>query len=745
MVGDTRKDVMPALELDRVLLRTKLSAPRPPAEFASRRDVIDRARTSGAGIVGISAPAGYGKTTLLAEWAATETRPVAWVSLDRFDDDPAALLALIATALSPVVPEMAAIVPEMGGMNLGPLARSAPLLASTMTNAPTPFVLLVDDLHEVDSPACQDVLEVALSGVPAGSQAVLAGRHEQAHLVRRRAEGQTWEVGAADLRADVAAARVIFETVGVSRTDAELGALVERSEGWLVGLVLAAMVARDGGPGASIAGDDRFVADYLYRECVRSLSEDAQRFLRRTSILEQMSGAVCDAVLERSDSTAMLRELEAAGLFLVPLDHRRGWYRYHGLFREFLRAELDRTEAALAGDLDRRAAGWYERNGLPARAIEHLLAAGDRSRAVHLVAERSLPTYQAGQVTVVNRWLTELGEHAVSSYPPLAVLAAWEAVLTGRTADAERWADVVERASYDAMPADDQPEFESARAMLRSAMLADGPDRAAADAEFAVETEPVWSPWRDQALHLAGVAGLLTDRTAHAASAFAEALEQATSMGNADSVVLSAPELALMALDKGREEESERWSAVALEAIDAHHMDGYPTAALAQAVGARLAMRRGHDETADRLLARAMRARVGCTYVLPYLAVKVRLQLAMAYRELDQRTTAMHLLREIEDVLAHRPRMGRLVDEVAEFRRRSEGSAGASGGTPLTPAELRLLPYLQTHLTLAEIGRRLFISRNTVSSEVGSIYRKLRVTTRGDAVARAVSLGLLGA
>ncbi|GAA1058973.1 LuxR C-terminal-related transcriptional regulator [Agromyces bracchium] len=745
MVGDTRKSVVPALELDQVLLDTKLSAPEPPAGFASRLDLIERARASGARVVGVSAPAGYGKTTLLIEWAATESRPVAWVALDRFDDDPSALLALVATAYARIFPDDRAIVDEMGGMSVGPLGRSAPLLASTMSKAPVPFVILIDDLHEVDSAACQDVLEVALAGVPAGSQVVIAGRHEQAHLARRRAEGLTWEIGANELRADVAAARIIFGMLGVERSKSELDAIVQRSEGWPVGLVLAAMIARDGEAGASIAGDDRFVADYLYRECLRSLPTESQAFLRRTAILEQMSGAVCDAVLERSDSNALLRELEAMGLFLVPLDRQRGWFRYHGLFREFLLAELERTESGSAAELHRRAADWYQQHGLPARAIEHLLAAGDRARSVHLVAELSLPTYQAGQVTIVNRWLAELGEDAVATYPPLAVLAAWEAVLTGRPADAERWAHVVERSSHDGEPTDDQPGFDSARAMLRAAMLADGADRAADDAEFAAAREPAWSPWRDQALHLAGMTRLLTGRAEEARQAFAAAIEQATGFDNADSIALSAPELALIALGEDRWEEAQRHSSVALDTIAAHHMEGYPTAALALAVGARLALRRGDEEAAERLVARAMRARVGCTYVLPYLAVKVRLQLATAYAERGQRTAAMHLLREIDEVLAVRPRMGRLVDDVADFRRRADATPRAAGGTPLTPAELRLLPYLQTHLTLSEIGRRLFISRNTVSSEVGSIYRKLRVTTRGEAVERAITLGLLGA
>ncbi len=175
-------------------------------------------------------------------------------------------------------------------------------------------------------------------------------------------------------------------------------------------------------------------------------------------------------------------------------------------------------------------------------------------------------------------------------------------------------------------------------------------------------------------------------------------------------------------------------------------MHDYVTSVLAFALAARLAVHRGDLKEADRQLTQAMRARPSCTFVLPWLAVRVRLQLAKVHRTIGDLATARHLLQEIDDVLLHRPALGTLVDEVAEFRRLVTASTpeGAVGGTPLTPAELRLLPYLQTHLTIREIGERLFVSRNTVSTEVGSIYRKLGVSSRGDAVAQAMKIGLLG-
>ena len=744
MVDENRGSVSASPALDRELLDAKFSPPPRRPGLASRRALIERAAGSGARVVAVTAPAGYGKTTLLAEWASTDARPVGWVSLDRFDDDPAALLTLLAMAFARVFPDGAEVVGEMRGQGSASLGRSAPLLASALSRATAPFLLVVDDLQEADSPACQDVLEVVLAGVPDGSQVVLAGRHEQSHLSRRRVEGQAFEIGVDELRADVAAARVIFADAGVEVSEPELGALVARSEGWPTGLFLAALLARDGGE-PSVTGDDRFVADYLYRECVRNLPEASQRFLRRSAILEQLSGPVCDAVLERSDSSVLLRELEAHGLFLVPLDHRRGWYRYHALFREFLLSELEASESGSVARLHVAAAAWYEEHGLAAQAIEHLLAAGDRTRAARLVAALARPTYLAGQVPVVTRWLTELGDDAIRAYPPLAILACWSAVLTGAPAEAERWAAMIERVRYDDEGVGDLPAFESARAMLRAAMYAHGRERATADAALAVATEPPWSPWRDLALYLAGEVSLLNGEVDAARSSFQEAAALAEQVGITDAVLLSEAQLAILGAREQGWSQAERHVAAALDAIGAAHMEGYPTTALALAVGASVAVDRGDRAAAERLLARGMRARVGCTHAMPFVSMRVRLQLAVAATALGDGVTTNHLLRELDDLLDLRPDVGALADEIAAFKRQVHARPAVTGSTPLTPAELRLLPYLQTHLTLSEIGRRLFISRNTVSSEVGSIYRKLHVTTRSEAVERAVALGLLGA
>ena len=196
---------------------------------------------------------------------------------------------------------------------------------------------MLDDVHVLQSPDCHDVLGVVISGIPADSQVVATSRSEQVHLTRLRVSGETVEFSAGDLALDSEGAAQIFSEAQVSVTGEQAAAVTERTEGWPVGLYLAAVIARDGnGEALSISGDDRYVADYLYRESMLPLPEDVQRFLRRTAVLDQLWAPLCDAILEESGGHARLRGLEATSLFLVPLDRRRGWYRYHALFREFL-------------------------------------------------------------------------------------------------------------------------------------------------------------------------------------------------------------------------------------------------------------------------------------------------------------------------------------------------------------------------------------------------------------------------
>jgi LuxR family maltose regulon positive regulatory protein len=736
-------------EPDRSLLEAKFAIPEPHPGGVSRAELIEAARTSERRVIGVSAPAGYGKSTLLAQWARSEPRPVAWVSLDRLDDDPAALLTLLATAHARISSGSGDLVTDMGGgRGESILGRAAPRLASAFRTSPSPFVLMLDDLHELRSPDCHDVLGVVVAGIPRGSQFVAASRSEEPHVSQHRVTGDAWEIGASDLAFDAAGAEQIFSEAHVDLTREEALVVTDRTEGWPAGLYLAALIARhNGGAVSRVSGDDRYLADYLYRESLMHLSEDTQRFLRRTAVLDQLSGPLCDALTGEAGATQQLRDLEDTNMFLIPLDRRREWYRYHALFREFLLAELERVEPDVIMKLHLRAADWYESNGSAVTALEHLLHTTERDRSVRLMTELTLATYEAGQISTVQRWLSTVGDAAVEAHPPLAVLAGWITTLSAQTAEAQRWASIIDATSYDLTPEDGTASFDSARAMLRSIMCPAGPQQAMTDATLAVTEEPPWSPWRDQALALSAEAHLLVGEVQQAVALFEESSAKAATTGDTDATILSESELALLAMDRGRWAEAVEHEDRALAAIEGTRMHDYATSVLAFAGAARLAVHRGDLEEANRRLTQAMRARPSLTFMVPYLAVRLRLHLAKVYFAMADASTARHLLREIDDIMLRRPALGALAEEVSEFRDllASDAQVEGTGGPPLTSAELRLLPYLQTHLTLREIGERLFVSRNTVSSEVSSIYRKLGVSSRGAAVEQATTIGLLGA
>jgi LuxR family transcriptional regulator, maltose regulon positive regulatory protein len=736
----------PAPDLAQYLLDAKVTVPPTRPGAVSRANLISAARSSEFRFVWVTAPAGYGKTTFLAEWAEAEDRRVAWLSLDHLDDDPAVLLYSLASAYDRAGLGSADLIAEMRGPRGSVLGRAAPRLVAEFSASSYPFVLMLDDLQELHSPASEDVLGVVISGIPEGSQLAVASRSEEYHLPRLRARGEALEFGPADLAVDAAGAQQIFSNAQVSISPQQAATVTERTEGWPTGIYLAALIARktrDQDP--AVTGDDRYVADYLYREVLIRQSQELQEFLRRTAVLEQLSGPLCDALLGSSTAAGSLRRLEHCCLFLIPLDRRREWYRYHPLFREFLLGELRQTEPDALRTLHQRAADWYESNGSPELALEHLLHTDDRDRSMRAATALTLPMYGAGQMATSQRWYRAIGDEHIARYPPLAVMRCYEAVLTGDAAGAERWAAIVDAASFDGVPPDGSASFESARAMLRAVMCAKGPEAMMADAAYALSQEPAWSQWRAEALWSLGEANLIAGQPEMARELLAEASAAADTC-KPDTLVVCESELALLDMDRGAWNEAAARLERALETTDKWRLDDYVTSLLASAGAARLSVHRGELQEARNELARAMRARPSASAAFPIIAVRLRLQLAKVYASIAEPATARQLLREIDDILLQRPALGTLAEEVEDFRRVLESGdhAGATGRPPLTPAELRLLPYLQTHLTADRIAERLFLSSHTVKTQVKSIYRKLDVASRDDAVQKAKAVGLLG-
>ena len=737
----------PALpDIGQVPLDPKYAVPRPRPGTVSRGDLVAAARSAACRLVAVTAPAGYGKSAFLAEWAAREDRPVAWVSLDRFDDEPATLLTSLASACGRAGLGDPDRCLDPRDQHLPALTRAA-RLAAALRAGTAPFVFMLDDLQELRTPACRDVLGLLLAAIPPGSQLAAASRDEQPELPRLRAAADALEVGPADLTLDADGARQVFAAARVSLDPEQAAAVTKRTEGWPAGLYLAALIARESpGRATGLTGEDRYVADYLYREALVRQPQAIQRFLRRTAVLDRLCAPLCAAVLRSPAAGAQLRQVEGHSLFLTPLDREREWFRYHPLFREFLLGELRRTEPGLVATLHERAAGWHETRDAPAPAVEHLLQAGDQDRAARLVTRLARPTWMAGHLTTVRRWYQAVGDAVSAQHPPLAALRCWEGLLTGDPAGALRWADVVEEASFDDVPGDGAASFASARAMLRAALCADGPEAMTADAAFAAAREPAWSPWRDTALWLLAEAHLLAGDAGQARPLLTEASALAATFGNVAAIPVCEAQLALLDMDRARWPDAAARLDRALAAIEEGGLHDYPGSLLALAAAARLAVHHGDQKQARARLAQALRGRAVASYLLPHLAVRLRLQLARVCHTLADPETTQTLVGEIDGILSRRPALGALAAETGQFRALVAAGAGAgtAGTAALTPAELRLLPYLQTHLTADMIAKELFISSHTVKTEVKAIYRKLGVSCRNDAVRTATSLGLLG-
>ena len=441
------------------LLETKLYVPKARPGLVGRPRLLDRlSRGAESKLTLISAPAGFGKTTLLAEWLAAgppAERSVAWLSLDPGDNQPVAFWTYLIGALRTVAPGIGASALTLLGGSPQPQIES---VLSTLLNElgalATGIVVVLDDDHVVDAPEVQAGMAFLLDHLPPQVHLVIATRADPAlPLARLRARGELVEIRAADLRfTSGEAATYLNEVMGLDLAAADIDALEGRTEGWIAALQLAAlsMQGRDD-PAAFIAGftgDDRYIVDYLVEEVLRRQPETVRSFLLQTSILRRLGGPLCDAVTGQDGGKAMLEVLDRGNLFLLPLDDRRRWYRYHQLFADVLRAHLLDEQPGLLPDLHRRASAWFERNGEPSEAIRHALAAGDFERAADLIEPAVPGMRQRRQEGAMLAWLDALPDEVIARRPVLSVHYAGALLLDGqldgveaRLEAAERWLD----------------------------------------------------------------------------------------------------------------------------------------------------------------------------------------------------------------------------------------------------------------------------------------------------------------
>jgi LuxR family transcriptional regulator, maltose regulon positive regulatory protein len=724
---------------------------QPPAE---RPGTIERpylvrllAAAPGPPVISLVAPPGYGKTTLLVQWARRARRDLAWLTIDDLDNDPAVLLSYLAAAFDRIEPVDDAIRASIAAPRQRILATAVPRLASELHRWKRPGLVVIDDAHRLVDRTGLDALAMLIDHLPAGVRVAIAGRNEPAlPFARLRAQRELLEIGPDLLALDAAEAGALVSAAGYALSDQEVRALTARTEGWAAGIYLTALGRDRGGtPGGRVAGvpaHDSYVAAYLRSEVSAGLDDADVAFLTRTSVLETVSAPVADVITGMPGGELRLRSLATGNLLIQDLGGAPPAYRYHTLLRDFLASELERREPGVTPELHRRAASWFAAAGNPDRAIGHALDGGHVDDAARLVTAAALPTYFGGQPATLDGWLHALPVPVFSRHPPLAVIAAWVHLINGRPAAADAMADLAEHASFEGLPGDGAASFESQRAMLRAAMNRRGPRDMLANAELAVAQEHPDSLWRSNALWLLASAYLLQGATGQADALYAEAIAAGPqSPGAATTSMAAQASIAMAHGDWGVAARRVRESQALLEAAQLEEM---VNSLLTRAVAARVAIHAGDLVRGREELVRAQLIRPLASHGLPWYSVHALVEIARAHLAISDAAGAQVVVREAEQILRRRPAQGVLSAQLGEVRRRIGDAAAMLGGSStLTNAELRILPLLSTYLSFQDIADRLVISRNTAKTHAMSIYGKLQASSRGEAVERAVELGLL--
>ena len=723
-----------------VLLVTKLHPPSVPAQTIARGRLFERLRDGrGLKLSLVAGPAGFGKSTLLAAWREAETRerPVAWVTLDGGDNDAVVLWSHVIEALGRACPALADAVPAE-------LVPAAPLLEVMLPRLVNELaeqgelVLVLDDFHRLTSAASRESLAWFLDYMPATLQLVLSTRADPAvPLGALRAHGQLLELRADDLRFTAPEAHEFLNgRLGLDLAAADVDLLVARTEGWPAGIYLAALSLAGKPDKAGLVrafdGTSAHVVDFLSSEVLGAYEPELQAFMLRTSVLERLCVPLCDAVLDGSGSAAALESLARSNLFLVPLDDQRRWFRFHHLFAQLLRVELERREPAIVRDLHRRAFEWHDEFGTTDEAIHHALAAHAFAEAGSLIAETWVHYVNAGRTSSVLDWLLRFPEATLDGDARLLLVLAWISALRGSEDDMRGALARLDRlGELEAGPLPDGFASLDSSLCVLSAAFAWGDVAASLEAGArSAALEAPESPWRPVVTWSLGWGHYcngeldLAERWLTETAALAPAADQWI-VGTG-----AIADLSLIAGLRGRHAEQLRLATAAVDQAREHGLlEAREVGEVHTAHGVALAAH-GRREEALPLLEQGVFLRR--LWGQPLDLADGLIALAAATAGVGDRKRAAALFEETETLLARCPDAGVLPQRLAAARR-----AGrlAVRGEELSQRERQVLALLSDGLSEREIGRELFLSFNTVHSHVKSVYRKLGVSSRSAAVA----------
>jgi LuxR family maltose regulon positive regulatory protein len=730
------------------ILATKLVAPPSTQPNVVRQSLLDRLDGFSGKLTVVVAPAGWGKTTLIRDWRQRHARSAtAWLSLDPADNDPVRFWTYLISALQTAIPGCGAtILSALAAQGSGVANTFLPSLMETIAEFSTPVVLVLDDYHVISDSRILEAVEFFVHHQPLTLHLVLATRTDPTlPMPRLRVRGEVNELRAADLRfTDTEAALLLNHVYGLPVSDPEVVALQHRTEGWAAGLCLAGLSLRNhpdrAGYISAFAGDDRQVVDYLITEVVDALAPQVRAFLVQTSILERLSAELCDAVIDSRGSQQLLEQIERSNLFVVPLDNKRQWYRYHHLFADLLRSELHRTNPALIPTLHRRASRWYAGTSAISDAVDHAIWAGDLVEAGELIAAHWNVCFSEGLVATVASWLDRLPPQMVTADARLCLARGWVARHTGNLDVVETWVHAAESAPARGPLRDGSSTLESSACLLRAGyryMIGDlaggeGPARRALELEVAGVPR-----WRAHALVTLGANLTWQGRSGEAQELLTQVVPLDQPPANNLAALWAHGCLAVIAVRNGDLDSAAQHIDLARQLATAHGLTEYPMGAAAALASAEVSrLRRRSDEaeaSGHRGLELAQRggARLETTYSHLTLAATLSPgQPELARAHFDE---AGRILKTCADPGI----LTAIADEVEPVRGRGAPPdiVLRSMPEPLTKRERNVLRLLNSELSLREIAAELFVSYNTVKSQTRAVYRKLGVSTRAEAVA----------
>ncbi len=733
---------------DGVFFGSKFDRVRAPRDALERPRCTDVLRESAPRLVLLAAPPGFGKTTLLAQWREVDARAFACVSLDSADNDPVTLWSYIVQAIRHAAPEWgAAALSALREPRADVVDAVVPAVLHDLEAIDEKLVLVLDDYQEITNRVCHDSLSFFLERTPSNVTLAVSTRSDPPiPMGRLRALEELLELRAADLSFTEAESTTFLNGIlHLGLATETLGALHERCEGWPVGVHLAAMsLSHEADPAGFVArfgGASRHIVDYLTEVVLDALDEERHQFLLETSVLDTMSGHLCDAATGRQGSAEVLVELERANLFLIPLDDRREWYRYHELFADVLRNQLLQSDPELALAVHRRASEWLGPEGYRYEAVLHAVAGNALESAIALVLDDWRPSLERDDAVAILRELEELPRTEADGDARLAVARAWALSVLDRREESLAALESAESARGE-RPMPCGVPFEAATALTRACFpWGDSARMLGAAAQASELLSDTFSIGRPVSLLALGWARRLRGEC----EAAREPLEQAAFLAARSNQWLVAGIARAMLARISLEAEDDVDVAVAaarraLSTLEVHGVADKPGAGVAHlTLGAALA-RRNELEEAEKLLARGvanLRARGQPLDIADALLVS-----APVRRALEGPAPARETLEEARKLLATCPDPGALSARLAEVARTlTPAHRRIEGDSDLTERELEVLRYLAEGLSQRETGKELFLSFNTIHSHTKSIYQKLRVSSREDAIARAHELG----